>query len=241
MKYAMDMHTHTLASGHAYNTIMEMAKAAADRGLEALGITDHGCAIPGTCHESNFNNFKVVSRELYGVRLFLGAEMTIVGYDGELDLSENTQKKLDVGIAGIHNGFYNIGSCAENTRAYVKTIENPYIDIISHPDDGRIPVDYETIVKAARDNNVLLELNNSSLQPGNVRYAGHSADMLKLMLEQCEKYSVSVIINSDAHFCTAVGVFAEMEKLLQEIGFPERLIVNDSVERLLTYLHKYRS
>ena len=240
MKYVMDLHTHTLASGHAYNTIMEMAQAASERGLEALGITDHGCAIKGTCHEIYFTNFKVVPREMYGVRLFLGAEMTIIDYDGGLDLSENTQKKLDIGIAGIHNGYYNVGTCAENTRAYIKAIENPNIDIISHPDDGRIPVNYVDVVKAAQDNNVLLELNNSSLQPGNVRYAGHSADMLKLMLEQCEKQNVSVIMNSDAHFCTAGGVFTEMEQLLAGTGFPERLIVNDSLEHVLPFLHRYR-
>ncbi len=40
-KYLLDMHTHTVASGHAYNTINEMAHAAARTGLELLGITEH--------------------------------------------------------------------------------------------------------------------------------------------------------------------------------------------------------
>lgn len=39
MNYVLDVHTHTIASGHAYNTMREMAKAAADKGLELLGIT----------------------------------------------------------------------------------------------------------------------------------------------------------------------------------------------------------
>ena len=43
----LDMHTHTVASGHAYNTIYEMAQSAADKGLELLGIADHGPAMPG--------------------------------------------------------------------------------------------------------------------------------------------------------------------------------------------------
>ena len=38
MKYLLDVHTHTIASGHAYNTIMEMAQAARDKGLKLLGI-----------------------------------------------------------------------------------------------------------------------------------------------------------------------------------------------------------
>lgn len=36
--FEADLHTHTIASGHAYNTIREMARAAADKGLKALGI-----------------------------------------------------------------------------------------------------------------------------------------------------------------------------------------------------------
>ena len=41
-KILIDAHTHTVASGHAYSSLQEMAKAAADKGLEVLGITEHG-------------------------------------------------------------------------------------------------------------------------------------------------------------------------------------------------------
>ena len=45
----IDAHTHTVASGHGYSTIQEMARAAADKGLQVLGITEHGPSIQGTC------------------------------------------------------------------------------------------------------------------------------------------------------------------------------------------------
>ncbi len=50
MKYqsVMDLHTHTVASGHAYCTLREMARAASDKGLELLGITEHAPKMPGT-------------------------------------------------------------------------------------------------------------------------------------------------------------------------------------------------
>ena len=56
MRYetVMDLHTHTIASGHAYNTLREMAKAAADRGLEILGITEHAPMMPGTWRRLTF-------------------------------------------------------------------------------------------------------------------------------------------------------------------------------------------
>ena len=65
MKYksVLDLHTHTVASGHAYCTIHEMAAAAAGKGLEILGITEHAPAMPGTCHNFYFHNLKVVPRE----------------------------------------------------------------------------------------------------------------------------------------------------------------------------------
>ena len=41
MKDILDLHTHTIASGHAYNTMNEMIAAAKSRGLEIYGITEH--------------------------------------------------------------------------------------------------------------------------------------------------------------------------------------------------------
>ena len=53
MRYnsVLDLHTHTLVSGHAYCSLREMAKAASKKGLEVLGITEHAPAMPGTCHK----------------------------------------------------------------------------------------------------------------------------------------------------------------------------------------------
>ena len=46
--YVLDLHTHTYASGHAYNTMNEMVLAAKEKGLQLLGITDHAPSMPGT-------------------------------------------------------------------------------------------------------------------------------------------------------------------------------------------------
>ena len=49
MKIIADTHAHTLASGHAYSTIKEMAAAAKAKGLKALALTEHAPEMPGTC------------------------------------------------------------------------------------------------------------------------------------------------------------------------------------------------
>ena len=44
-----DLHMHTLVSGHAFGTIREMAASASEKGLQLIGITEHGPGLPGTC------------------------------------------------------------------------------------------------------------------------------------------------------------------------------------------------
>ena len=41
-----DIHMHTLASGHAYGTIREMAAAAKEQQLQLIGISEHAPGIP---------------------------------------------------------------------------------------------------------------------------------------------------------------------------------------------------
>ena len=62
MKIIADTHAHTLASGHAYSTIREMAAAARERGLKALALTEHAPKMPGTCGLFYFQNLDVVPR-----------------------------------------------------------------------------------------------------------------------------------------------------------------------------------
>ena len=101
MKTLLDVHTHTTASGHAYSSLQEMTLAAKEKGLEILGITEHGPNIPGTCYPIYFRNLHCVPRLLYGIRLMLGAELNILNTQGDIDLDEDYWRKLDIRIAGI--------------------------------------------------------------------------------------------------------------------------------------------
>lgn len=136
MKIELDVHTHTIASGHAFSSLQEMARAAADKGLKMLGITEHTPGIPGSCHLIYFRNLHVVPRQMYGIELLLGAEINILDTQGTLDLDEFHMNLLDLRIAGIHSLCYTPGTPEENTQGMIKAIENPYTHIISHPGDG---------------------------------------------------------------------------------------------------------
>lgn len=238
MDYKLDSHTHTLASGHAYNTISEMVQSAVEKKLELLAITEHSMRLPGTCHELYFMNLKVLPREMMGIEVLFGAEVNIMDYQGGLDMSSSLLKRMDVTVASLHIPCIKPGTMEENTAALVGAIENPDVNIIGHPDDGRYPVDFDTVVAAAKEHHVLLELNNSSLNPGGTRKNAREND--ERMLELCAKYKAPIILNSDAHWAGDVGNRAYSEPLIQELEFPRELIVNRSVEAYKEYVNRFR-
>jgi len=63
MNLCADLHTHTIASGHAYGTIREMAFAAGEKKLELLGISEHAQGIPGTVGSYYYWNLNKIPRE----------------------------------------------------------------------------------------------------------------------------------------------------------------------------------
>ena len=198
MNDILDIHTHTIASGHAYNTLYEMVRAAAGRGLTLFGSSDHAPAMPGSCHEMYFCNFKAIPRELFGIRLIMGCELNIIDYQGNVDLKRWLQKRLDYGIASIHDLCYEIGTKEENTAALIGAMENPYVQIIGHPDNSRIPLDYESLVKAAKEHHVLLEVNNSSLKPGSPRPGAR--ENYYTMLKLCRRYNTAGFLGRGSPF-----------------------------------------
>lgn len=237
MKDVLDLHTHTLASGHAYSTIQEMAKAASKCGMEVLGITEHAPQMPGTCQLFYFQNLGVIPRNQYGVRLLFGSELNILDFDGSVDLPESVLKNLDLCIASIHPPCFPKNSTKEqNTNAVIKALENPYVSVLGHPDDGRFELDYEKVIRAAKENQVLIELNNSSLSPHSFRK--NARENILQILELCKVYQTDMLISSDAHVDADVGNHRYVFELLHEIQVPEERIVNRSAQALEKYLKR---
>lgn len=232
-----DTHSHTIASGHAYSTIKEMARAASEIGLESLAITEHAPTMPETCGRFYFSNLGIIPREIFGVKMMFGVELNILNEDGTVDLSEHLLKQMDIAIASIHLPCYGESKgIVENTKAYIKAMNNPCIDIIGHPDDGRFPVDYEALVKAAKETGTLLEVNNSSLNP--MGFRENAKENVIKMLGFCKEYGVHITTGSDSHIDVEVGEFPFVQEVLKECDFPEELVVTTSFEKLKTYIKR---
>jgi putative hydrolase len=228
MNNIIDLHCHTVASGHAYSSIQENAKIAKEKKLKFMGVSDHAPNMPGGAHLFYFYNLKVLPREIDGVRILKGMEANITDYEGSLDADEEVLSALDYIIASLHPPCIKFGTIEENTSAVINAMKNPYVKIIGHPDDSRFKLNYEEVVRAAKENNVLLEVNNSSLSSNSFR-AG-AWENVKIMLNLCKEHKVKVILGSDAHVSYSVGDFSNCIKVLEEVDFPEQLVFNSSIE-----------
>lgn len=165
MKYLFDLHTHTVASGHAYSTLQELIVEAKKKELKVLGFSDHAPSLPGGAHIYHIHNMNIIPDRIEGLRVLKGVEANIIDYEGNIDIGGESLDSTDYLIASMHPPCIDSGTIEENTSAIIGAIKNPSVKIIGHPDDSRFPVNYEEIVLAAKENNVLLEMNNTSINP----------------------------------------------------------------------------
>ena len=233
MHIVADIHTHTIASGHAYGTIREMAHAASEKKLSVLGITEHAPGVPGTTDPFYYLCLNLVPKTLFGVRVIHGCEINILN-DGTLSLEERFMIHLNYAIAGIHTTCYQNAGKLRNTENVISAMKHPLVKLISHPDDDHTPLDYEMLAKAALETGTALELNSSSLLKP--EYRMNCFENYRTMLECCRRLKVPVIVSSDAHDPSQVGNFAEALALLEDVGFDEELILNNDEEKFRSFI-----
>ncbi|EGO64537.1 phosphatase [Acetonema longum] len=238
MQCIADLHIHTVASGHAYSTVREIAAVAADKGLKLIAITDHGPKMPGGPHPYHFGNLAAVPDYISGVRVLKGMEANVIDREGTLDLEEQRLARLNIVLAGLHTVCSPHGSVAENTAMMIRAMQNPWVDAIVHPGNPEYPVDYEKVVQAAVEYDVALEINNSSLTISRKGSQPNCEQIAALM----KQYGAKLIIGSDSHYCETVGEFTAALALIAKYNFPPEQILNSSMEQIAAHLRrrKYR-
>ena len=225
-----DLHVHTVASGHAYSTVIEIAREARKKGLKMVAITDHGPAMTGAPTPIYFNNLWVVHPQVEGLEILRGVEANILE-GGALDLEERYLRRLDLVLAGFHSECLEPGSVEENTRNMIKALENPYVDMICHPGNPSFQIDPERVVKAAKRLGKILEINNNSYR---VRMGSYEncLEIARLVARE----GVMIAINSDSHFAYDVGESDWALSIIKDAGVPEELVLTAKAERVKEYL-----
>ncbi|WP_027340152.1 phosphatase [Halonatronum saccharophilum] len=232
MKLVADLHTHTIISGHAYSTLEEMVEGANKKGLNILGITDHGPNLPGGPHPYYFSNLRSLPKKIKGIRVLKGVEANITDIYGSLDLPPKILSRLDIVGVGFHCGSgYDPGSIKDNTDAMISAILNPFSDIVVHPGNPEFIIDIDRVIMAAKKGDVLLEINSNSYRsrPG-------SKERCIEIVKKAKVEGVKVVIGSDAHYWDDIGKFDKGLEVVEEAGLAERDIINTSVERIKEFV-----
>ncbi len=199
------LHNHSTYSD-GKNTLREMALACREMGYQYFGICDHsrsaayagGLSIEKVKEQQE--EIEALNRELSPFRIFSGIESDILS-DGSLDYPDEILAGFDFIVASVHSGLKMDKEKA--TRRLLNAIRNPYTTILGHP-SGRLllsregyPIDYEAILRACAEENVIVELNAHP----------YRLDLDWRWIDVATRLGVKISINPDAH---STGGFRDM-------------------------------
>ncbi len=196
-----DLHCHSNWDG-GENSIEEMAAEAMEIGYRYIGIADHTkfLRIENGLDEKQLEkrdkeidklNFRLKRRKLK-FRILKGCEANIMA-DGSIDIKDNSLAKLDFVIAGVHSQMKMPKE--KMTQRIIKAMENPNVDIISHPTGGILKrrdeyeIDFDEILKAAKRTNTILEINAYPQR----------LDLKDVYVKKAKEVGVKMVINTDSH------------------------------------------
>lgn len=230
MNFNIDLHSHTIASTHAYSTIGEYVTAAKAKGIVMFANTDHGPAVPDGAHRWHFGNLKVVPHIFDDVAVLRGIEANILE-SGEIDMDVPILKQLDIVLAGLHPNLTPTNSDT-HTKLLIKVIESGLVDVISHPGDVRYQYDELAFLECAKANNVAIEINFSS----DVNSRFKSKERCIRIGQMAAKIGNAISIGSDAHICHYLGNFENAIDTLEKSGIKEEQIINTNPKTVLDFL-----
>lgn len=225
---SVDLHVHTVASGHAFSTIGELVHGAEERTVRVIGIADHGPRMDGAPHEGYFTMASDARRAATTkCTVLFGCELNILSEEGDVDLSSEVIRGLDFVLAGLHErtpyAIQEHGSKLNNTKALVNCIERVRPTVVSHPITSSFPIDLEPVIRSAQENRVLLEINARVLRRANAEHV--VSDYLQL-IGIAAKFNTQLIIGSDCHILSDLGNVKSLNPLQGALEETSDLIIN---------------
>lgn len=235
MNNLVDLHTHSLFSKHAYSSVTENIEEAYNVGLKYYGITDHQFDhINFGADRQCFQNLEVVPSNYKGMHVLKGMEANVGEYFHEY--VDFIDKYLDYAVASIHGYIYSSNhTIEENTIYYLQAIKTPKVKILGHADDGTFLSDYYEVIKACKENKVLVELNNSSIKPNGFRKNAY--ENMSTMIKICKELNCPVVMDSDAHIKYDIGRCERVYELAKDLGLKEDLIANINTDIIEDYFN----
>ncbi|MGL5123602.1 MAG: PHP domain-containing protein [Fusobacteriaceae bacterium] len=234
MKYKIDLHIHTNVNPHAYSTLEENIVSAQNKKMKVIAITNHGPALQDSPHWWSLANMCIIPEYMGELRILKGVEVNIIGENGEIDINQRVYDVMDIVIGGFHAvpEYGDTLDIKRNTRSLINLIKSQKVDILVHLGNPMFPIEYEEIVKCAKEHNVAIELNNGSIANSRKGSQGNCEKIAEL----ASNYGCWLTLSSDSHFSREIGIFTYVEKIKDKFNFPERLLLNSSEEILNEFL-----
>lgn len=239
----IDLHLHSLASGHAFNTIDEIVRFARIKGYYAVGISDHGPQMEGAPHSGYFEMLSRLPKAVGNTQVLYGCEANILDGLGTLDIPASLIRKLDYVIAGLHRRTpYQGRTAVEHTGAVVSSIRSGCVDIISHPISLNFMADVKEVVQAASEHRVILEANKTVMLEA-VRHARRDViAATKALFSEAQAAQVPLLFGSDAHHTSEMGLSeAEAALIAEQYNLDLSRVINCRPTDLLNLLRERRS
>ena len=241
MRPFADYHTHTRYS-HGKGSIEENVRAARERGLRQVAITDHGPRhyFIGVRGREAFlkarREVDSLQKKYQDMEILLGVEANVISREGDLDIPDDVMPLLDLILVGYHlmvrtldlSFSYHLnvknrlhrarmpggdGVRRVNTQALMGAVRKYPVKIVTHP-GLHVDIDTGTLAQVCRERGTALEINCSYLQEA------------RAFLPAAQSSGVLFAISSDAHHPSRVGDFSRALELVEEMGISPRRIIN---------------
>lgn len=239
-----DLHTHTTFSLHAYSSIKENIEYAKKAGLKYIAITDHFYNDGTILDKKNETNRIKYLEERVDT---LESGITVIG-GAEFNLNQPIEywdklKTIRWRPIGLHNWFIETNDITLDDlyQLFMKSIDkhNAFVHIEreihkinnkKHKEnlDAEVKIFFQKMINLAKENDILLEVNESSL----ITNECGGAERLKYWLTLAKENGNLIYLGTDAHYCEEVGKFDNAIKLLNSIKFPKERIINCNEELL---------
>jgi len=193
-----DLQTHSTWSDGKLS-MLEMARAAAKRGIKVIAFTDHSVSLGVTGglsiekHKQQAAEIKKIQKQLGDEILVLHASEVEIKADGSLDYPDEFLASLDLVLASMHTSLRQPRD--KVTQRMINALRNPHVHIIGHPTGRLIPdregadLDMDAILNAAAETGVALEIN---AHPSRL-------DLDDVYARRAKELGIPISINTDAH------------------------------------------
>jgi len=180
-------------------SMLEMARAAAKRGIQVIAFTDHSVSLGVTGrlsledHKKQQSEIEEAQKELGDSIRILHATEVEIKADGSLDYPDEFLASLDLVVASLHTSLRQPRE--KVTQRTLNAIRNPHVDILGHPTGRLIPerepadLDMDAVLAAAAESGVALEIN---AHPSRL-------DLDDVYARRAKEMGIPISINTDAH------------------------------------------